>query len=129
MRYPRKNQKSSQDLQEIASIVHLLQSIFKEIDTFVKQIVLDNFDEEVSMNLSSKVGMMQRGQMASIEIYNNITNTKVVYDMVIFDLLQFCMSKTLEGLLNEKVIEMVNKSLLEKPSKDMKTVYLDNVIK
>ena len=129
MKYPRKNLKSSQDMQEIYSIMNLLQSIFNEVDTFVKQIALDNFDEEVTMNLSSKVGMMQRGQMVSIEIYNNITNTKVVYDMVIFDLLQFCMSKTLEGLLNEKVIEMVNKSLSQKPSKDMKTVYLDNVIK
>ena len=111
------------------NLANLIRSMLKEIEVFIKQIIIDNFSEDIVINLSTRITLSNNGTIVNIEVYNSLTNVCVIYDMTLADLLKFSVSMTLETLMNEKVPKMVNKSLQHKKTKDTNRVYLETYFK
>lgn len=119
---------SNSDYEQARSIANLLRSIITEVEAFINQIIQDNFDKELVDNLFLKVHMPFKGYIINIEIFNKLTNTTVVYDMTIEELLKFCVSKTLESLMNDKIPKMVLKSQQYKKGESTNRVCLEHSI-
>lgn len=111
------------------NLANLIRSMMNEIEVFIKQIIVDNFSEDIVINLSTRITLSNNGTIVNIEVYNSLTNVCVIYDMTLADLLKFSVSMTLEVLLNEKVPKMVNKSLQYEKTEDTNRVYLETFFK
>lgn len=125
-RRTKKKKISKSNYEQARNIANLIRSIITEVETFINQIIQDNFDEELVKNMFLKIHMPLRGSMVNIEIFNRLTNTTVVYDMTIEMLLSHCASKTMEALMNDKVPKMVTKTQQYKKGESTNRVYLEH---
>lgn len=124
----KKKKMSQGDFEQSKSIASLLKSIFSEIDGFINQIISDNFDKDIVDNLYLKVQLPTGKFIVNIELLNTMTNTIVIFDMPLFELLQLCVSNSLEALMNDKVPKMVLKSQQYKKTDYTNRVYLEKSI-
>lgn len=127
-RRSRKRKLSKDNYEKARNIANLIRSIITEVEAFINQIIQDNYDDELVRNLFLKIHMPLKGAMINIEIFNKLTNTIVVYDMTLECLLNLCVSKSLEALMNDKVPKMVMKSQQYKKGENTNRVYLEHSI-
>mgnify|MGYP001567456269 CR=1 FL=1 len=111
------------------NLANLIRSMLNEIEVFIKKIIEDNFSEDIIINMSTRITLSNNGTIVNIEVYNSLTDTFVIYDMTLADLLKYSVSKTLEPLMNEKVPKMVDKSIHCKRSSNTNRVYLETCFK
>lgn len=124
----KKKKLSASDFEKSRHIANLMRSIFSEIEEFMNQIISDNFDKEIIDNLYSKIQLPVGKFIVNIELFNALTNTIVVFDMPLFELLQLCVSDSVEPLMNDKVPKMVKKSQQYKKTDNTNRVYLEQSI-
>lgn len=124
----KKKQVSASSFEQSRQIANLIRSIFSEIEAFMNKIISDNFDKEIIDNLYSRIQLPTGRFIVNIELLNTLTNTIVVFDMPLFELLQLCVSNSIEPLMNDKVPKMVKKSQQYKKTDNTNRVYLEQSI-
>lgn len=110
------------------NIAKMLKRILEEVNIFIGDILIDNFDEDTTKNLYSKVIISKTSDNVNLELFNKSTNTIVIYDMPILEFLKYCVSNTLEVLMNDKIIKMVKKSKAYKKEVITRKIYLEHSI-
>lgn len=110
------------------NIAKMLKRILEEVNIFIGDILIDNFDEDTTKNLYSKVIISNTSDNVNFELFNKSTNTIVIYDMPILEFLKYCVSNTLEVLMNDKIIKMVKKSKAYKKEVITRKIYLEHSI-
>lgn len=119
---------SKAEYESANNIANLIRSIMTEIESFVNQIILDNYPKEVTECLYSRVSLLKGSVLVNIMLFNVNTNTIVNYDIELFKLLQMCSGEGFEYLMNEKVPKMVKKSEEYSKAEEARKVYLEHSI-